>query len=91
MKHLKMHPITENFKVREFVMYDGERARVLNRDGNKYAIWVMRNRKEVTDVDVSELSAIARCLGKCDRRPIMNDENEREMYCFGCNRTMFKM
>jgi hypothetical protein len=90
MKHLKTHPITENFKVREFVMYDGERARVLNRDGSTYAVWVMRNREEVTDVDVSELSAIPRCLGKCDKRPIRNG-GEQEMYCFGCKRSIFKM
>lgn len=91
MKYLKTHPMNENFKVREFVMYNGERARVLNRDGSTYDIWVMRNRKEVNNVDVSELSAIARCLGRCDRRPIKNRDGSQEMYCRGCNRTLFKM
>ena len=94
MKHLKNHPITENFTPRQFVIYNGDRARVLSRNGDKYNIFVMSEREEVENVDASELMPLPTCLGRCDKKVVKVPKEHgggRGIYCFGCNRPIRRL
>ena len=79
----------ESFRKKDFVIYKGDKGKVVKANGDMLEILIFKNKGKTTEVhkDDPELEKMKRCVGQCDKE-IIDIDGERQIYCYGCERVL---
>jgi len=100
MKHLKrINLINEGiFTPKEFVIYQGKRARVISKDDEIYTLMIMPTKKtpkeRIEGIPGSDINPLPQCLGRCDRQVVdipVEHGGGKGIYCYGCDRPIRRL
>ena len=82
MKYLK---VFEKFFENDLVTVNGDRGKIKSVDDEKIYVKIFKS-NEVLPFNKKDVSKVKKCMGRCDKKVIDDENGKSVIYCSGCDR-----